>query len=85
MIVNNCSQQLRKKQRKQKTKKHVLMQLKPTSAPHVETQKIVPRGPIFFQESPPPFMKQMGEVIPGKIFALWELFSMFKHEARTWV
>ena len=30
------------------------MQLKPTSAPHAGTQKIVPRGPNFCQESPPP-------------------------------
>ena len=39
------------------------MQLKPTSAPHAGTQKIVPRGPNFCQESPPPFFhKWVGEV-----------------------
>ena len=36
------------------------MLLKLTSAPHARTQKIVPRGPNFFQESPPPFVSYMG-------------------------
>ena len=34
---------------KKRTKKHVLIQLQPTSAPHAGTQKIVPRGPNFCQ------------------------------------
>ena len=51
MVSNNYE-----RDKNDKNKKHVLMQLQPKSAPHSGTQKVVPRGPNFCQESPPPLV-----------------------------
>ena len=68
---NDCKKRFTTTMKEMEGKKPVLMQLKPTSAPHAGTQKIFPRGPNFCQESPPPpgclngLGRCVSEILPG--------------------